>query len=173
MSVRLQSTQRGYNVAMNISPDQLFIAVIVLATLAIALVIVVIILWLKMKRFLVSADAHNIGDSLQAVSGDLSDLKSFRGEMESYLGTVEKRLRKSVQSVHTVRFNPWQGTGEGGAQSFATAFMNEEGDGVVLSSLYSRDHVSVFGKPLKKHGSQHELSTEEKQAVDEAKKGLK
>lgn len=145
---------------------------IVLAIAVVILLVIVFLMHRKMRRFLVDADAHNIADSLASVSGDLRDLKSFRDDLEKYLTTVEKRLRKSVQSVHTIRFNPWHGTGEGGSQSFATAFMNEEGDGVVISSLYSRDHVSVFGKPLKKKTSQHELSDEEKRAVEEAGKGL-
>ena len=148
------------------------VAVIILGIVVLILLAIVIMMHMKMKRFLVDADSHNIADSLESVSTDLDEIKSFRGELEKYLSSVEKRLRKSVRSVHTVRFNPWHGSGEGGDQSFATAFMDEEGDGVLISSLYSRDHVSVFGKPLKKRESQHELSDEEKKAVEEAAKGL-
>jgi hypothetical protein len=93
--------------------------------------------------------------------------------MEKYLTHVEKRLRKSIQSVHTVRFNPFKGTGGGSNQSFATTLLNEDGDGVIISSLYARDHVSIFGKPVSKHESTYELSEEEHQSLDQAKKGLK
>ena len=126
-----------------------------------------------MRRFLVAVDAHNISDSLAHVSSNLKDLQSFRGDMETYLTDVEKRLQKSVQSVHTVRFNPFKGTGGGGNQSFATTLLNEHGDGVIISSLYARDHVSVFSKPIKKHSSEHELTEEERESLDIAKKGLK
>ena len=51
--------------------------------------------------------------------------------------------------------------------------MNEDGDGFLLSSLYSRERMSIYGKPLKNHASAHELSDEEQQAVEEAKRGLK
>jgi len=152
--------------------NPLLLGFIILCIATLVLLGLVIWMWLKLRRFLVGVDANHIGESLQSVSGDLGELKTFRDELEKYLKTVEKRLRKSVQAVHTVRFNPWSGTGEGGNQSFATAFMNEEGDGVVISSLYARDHVSIFGKALKKHGSEHELSGEEKKAVEEAKRNL-
>jgi hypothetical protein len=145
----------------------------ILGIAVIVLIFMVLSLNRKLKKFLIGVDSKNITDSLASVSSDLGELKSFRTELEKYLVEVEQRLRKSIRSVHTIRFNPWHGTGEGGSQSFATAFMNEDGDGVVISSLYSRDHVSVFGKPLKKRSSPHELSTEEKQAVDEASAGLK
>lgn len=156
-----------------LSTNPLLIGFIALAIATLGLLALVIWMWLRQRRFLIGLDAHNIEHSLNNVASDLGEMKAFREEMEAYLSSVEKRLRKSVQSVHTVRFNPWQGQGNGGDQSFATAFMNEEGDGVLISSLYSREHVSIFGKPIKKHSSEHELSEEERRAMEEAKKGLK
>lgn len=126
-----------------------------------------------MRRFIVGLDAHHIGDSLTSVSSDLKELQTFRGEIEKYLTDVERRLKKSVQSVHTVRFNPFKGTGGGSNQSFATTLLTEDGDGVIISSLYARDHVSVFGKPVKGHESVHELSEEEQESLEAAKKQLK
>jgi hypothetical protein len=150
--------------------DPLLIVIAILGAIAIILLVLVIWMYLKLRKFLVAGDAKNIGESLTKVSGQLSELQEFKSGMEEYLTGVEKRLRKSVQSVSTVRFNPFKGTGGGGNQSFATAFLDEDGDGVVISSLYARDHVSVFSKPIKKHASDYELSEEEKQAVDGAKK---
>jgi hypothetical protein len=142
---------------------------------AATLILVIVVFWMhfKLRRFLTNVDAHNISDSLKQVSNDLTDIQNFRKEMETYLESVEKRLRKSVQSVDTIRFNPFKGVGTGGNQSFATAFLTEEGDGVILSSLYSRDHVSVFSKPIKNSSSEHELSDEEREALENAKKKLK
>lgn len=157
----------------SILSNPLGIAVIILGILVIVLLVMVITMQAKMRRFLVDVDSDNIADSLSFVGNGLKELRSFRSEMESYLRSVEKRLRKSVQSVHTVRFNPFQGTGGGGNQSFATAFLNEEGDGVIVSSLYSRDHVSVFAKPVKGQKSEHSLSEEENEALENAVVNLK
>jgi hypothetical protein len=88
--------------------------------------------------------------------------------MQEYLLTVEKRLKKSVQAVNTVRFNPFKGTGSGSNQSFSTAFLNEERNGVVISSLYSREHISVYSKPVVAGKSEYELSDEEKESLDKA-----
>ena len=46
--------------------------------------------------------------------------------------------------------------------------MDEKGDGVVISSLYSRDKVSVYAKPLVEGKSEYELSEEEKDVVSKA-----
>ncbi len=156
----------------NLTSNPLLIGFIILCLANIALLGLVFWMWFKLRKFLVHVDANNIGDSLTHVSGSLEELQKFRSELESYLATVEKRLRKSVQSVHTVRFNPFHGSGGGGNQSFATTLLTEEGDGVVISSLYSRDRVSVFGKPINKHGSDYELSDEERESLEIAKKSL-
>lgn len=149
--------------------DPLLLGFIILALATLILLGLVISMYLKMRRFLVGIDSKHIGDSLTVVSSGLKDLQEFRSDLEKYLTEVETRLRRSVQSVHTVRFNPFKGTGGGSNQSFATAFVNEEGDGVVISTLYSRDHVSVFAKPVKKHSSEYELSDEEKEALEHTK----
>jgi hypothetical protein len=157
----------------SLSSNPLLLGFIILSIATLVLLGLVIWMYLKMRRFLISVDAHNISDSLSHVSKNLSELQSFRGDMETYLADVEKRLKRSVQSIHTVRFNPFKGTGGGGNQSFATTLINEEGDGVVISSLYSRDHVSVFSKPIKGHASDYELSDEEVESLEHAKRGLK
>lgn len=153
--------------------DPLIIAIIILSIITTILLIVVVNLHRKLKRFLIGIDSKHISDSLDSVSKDLKDLQSFKSELETYLEEVERRLRKSIQSVHTIRFNPFKGTGGGSNQSFATTLISEEGDGVIISSLYSREHVSVFAKPLKGHATEYELSDEESDSLEKAKNGLR
>jgi hypothetical protein len=105
-------------------------------------------------------------------AADIARFKQFRKEIEIYLETVEKRLDQSVRGIGTVRFNPFKGTGEGGNQSFASAFISEKGDGVVFSTLYSRERMSVFAKPLTGGKSQYELTGEERHAIQKAEEKL-
>jgi hypothetical protein len=159
---------------MNFTIDPTTIIFIILLVAILILTGLVIQLQQKLKKFLIGNKAENLQESITSVDSSLKELGTFKGELESYLLTVEQRLKKSVQAVHTIRFNPFQGTtGSGGNQSFATALLNEHGDGVVISSLYAREHVSIFAKPIVKGKSEYELSAEEKQAVEEALKMVK
>lgn len=115
---------------------------------------------------------HDLGSALKSLNGDIDELEKFQGEMEKYLTSLEKRVRRSTQAAEMVRFNAFKGDGVGGNQSFATAFLNEDGDGAVISSLYSRERVSIFSKPIVKFVSEIELSEEERQAVSKAKAKL-
>ena len=100
---------------------------------------------------------------------ETKEMREFRGEVERYLKLVESRLRGSVSGVGLVRFNPFSADGQGGNQSFAAAFLDEEANGVVLSTLYARNHVGVYAKPLQNGTSTYELSQEEKEAIEKAR----
>jgi hypothetical protein len=158
---------------MNLSLDTNTISLIVLCAMVLSLSGYVAFLHLKLKKFLSDKNAESMGDSITNLANRAETLEKFRSNLEEYLISVEHRLKKSVQAIHTVRFNPFRAAGGGGNQSFASAFINQEGDGVVISSLYSRDQTSVFGKPLKNHASEYELSGEEKEAIKEARNKLK
>lgn len=124
----------------------------------------------RITRLLRGKNTMTIEESIIELAKELDSLTDFKEKAEVYHELVEQRLRKSVQSIETKRFNPFKGTGAGGNQSFASAFINENGDGLILSSLYSSDRMSVFAKPVQGFGSSFELTEEEQAALDDAKK---
>lgn len=147
---------------------------ILLSTGALVIILAawVIRLELKMRRFTVGKSGHSLEASFVQLQKEYDASLHFRAQMEQYLLSVEKRLRRTVQGNETVRFNPFQGDGSGGNQSFATAMLNEVGDGVVFSSIYARDRMCIFAKPLQSFQSEHELTEEERMAVEKARLSL-
>jgi hypothetical protein len=100
-------------------------------------------------------------------------LEEFQRDTAQYLEILEQRVARSIQSTELVRFSPFTGIGRNGNQSFSASFINEEGDGMVISGLYySNDRVSLFAKPTKAFASEFELSPEEKEVVAKAKARL-
>lgn len=139
---------------------------------AMALVIIILFSWIiwlqnKLGKLLVGK-SKTLDDSFSSLEKDIEGLKKFREKAEETFTEHDNRLKKSISGVETIRFNPFKGDGSGGNQSFATAFLNEEKNGVIISSMYSRDHVSVFSKPIKKLVSEYELTNEEKEALSKA-----
>ncbi len=156
---------------MTFTPDQITIGVLALAVLVLG--ISVFYQDLRLNRILKGKDAKNLEDSFHAIEKEYRAMKNFRDAMSKYLKDVEERLGKSIQGIETIRFNAWKGAGEGGNQSFASAFISENGDGVVISSLNHRDRVSIFAKPIIGGKSQHELANEEKEVLEKAKAKIK
>ncbi len=157
MQFPFSSTSIGFSV--------LVLAVIVLAVL-------VVRLDARVRALTRGKNGTDIEGTLREVLGGHRELIEFRTEIEEYLRNVEQRLRRSVQGVGTVRFNPFQGSGDGGRQSFATALIDENGNGIILSSLASRDRMSFFAKPLAAHVSEYPLTDEERESVAAARATL-
>lgn len=149
------------------------ILIYILALVSLLLTGVVIYLHIRLKKILCGKSGGDLEDVLESVSNRVKDIESFREESEKYLSDLERRVRRSSQVVETVRFNAFGGGANGGNQSFATAILSETGDGVVFSSIYSRERVSVFAKPVKTFVSEYETSEEEDQAIAGAKARLR
>lgn len=138
-----------------------------LVTLVILLVAEIFRLNSRLKKFMIGRNGANLEDTIKEIINAVNDQDTEIEDIEKVLENMNGRLKKSIQKVHTVRFNPFQN--QGSNQSFSTAFLNEEGDGVVISSLYSRDKIGIYAKPVASHKSEYELSDEEKQSIDTAR----
>ena len=146
------------------------------ATAGAAVIILLLLYWIirleiKLRKLLGKRNG-TLDDALDTLRKDVGYLKRYTENATDKFQIIDSKLKKTVSGNETVRFNPFKGNGSGGNQSFATALINSEGDGVIISSLYSRDHVSVFSKPIKKLTSEHELSSEEKSALQKAKESI-
>jgi Protein of unknown function (DUF4446) len=125
--------------------------------------------WLnrKISLFLTGSNAQNLEGVLASDRKKAQELTEENIKLNSRLDIAEKKLSQSVRSVQTIRFNPF--ADQGSNQSFATALVDETGSGVIMSSLYARDRVSVFAKPVANFTSTYELTVEEKQALEQSK----
>jgi hypothetical protein len=146
-------------------------------TVGVAVIILLLLFWIirleRKLRKLLGCRKGTLDDAFDNLRKEVESLKKYSENATEKFQVIDGKLRKTISGNETVRFNPFKGTGSGSNQSFATALINSDGDGVILSSLYSRDHVSIFSKPIKKLLSEYELTTEEKTALQKAKESIR
>lgn len=135
-------------------------------------VVIMLLLWVSLteyrfKKFFAGTKARNLEDVITKLGEQMKKFNENQEEINKHLIVIDKRLDKSIRSVKTARFNPFLDAGSN--QSFAISFLNDEGNGVVMSSLYARDRMSIFAKPIVKGKSEFELSTEEKDVLEKSK----
>lgn len=148
------------------------IALATLSLLIISLGVWIFVLERRIRKLLAGKDAQSLEGVIRVLGDDIRALEKFQADTTSYLALAEKRIRRSVQGVETIRFNAFKGNGEGGNQSFAVALLSENGDGAIISSLYARDRMSVFAKPVMGFTSQYEMTEEEKSAIAQISKNI-
>jgi hypothetical protein len=130
----------------------------------IILLAVVFILERKIAKLLKGKNASSLEEVINSLGRDVKDVEQVNDLIKKHLTAMEERLHRSIQHVKTIRFNPFRD--QGSNQSFTTAFLDEDGNGVVISSLYSRDRVSIYAKPVNRYTSTYELSEEEKAVLE-------
>lgn len=146
----------------------------VVAILAILGIIFYFILNKKIKRFESAylalqtfATGKNLDTLLQQYIETVNKLDNHLSECEARLGKIEDRLKVSIDRAELLRFNAFENMGSD--LSFALALMNEEGDGVVLSSIHNREESRFYAKPVKAGESTYHLSEEERKVISAAK----
>lgn len=144
------------------------ILVIILSVIIVGLIVWLFVMERRLRKLFAGKKAQSLEGAIGDLGANIRALETFRDETKSYLATSEARLRRSTQSIETIRFNAFHGNGEGGNQSFAMALLSENGDGAVISSLYARDRMSIFAKPIKNFSSEIEMTAEEKEAIARA-----
>lgn len=102
----------------------------------------------------------------------LKDIKENEKGIKKVLKKCEEIEEKGafhIQKIGFLRYNPFKTTG--GDQSFILALLDEHNDGVVITSLHSRETTRIYTKPVKKGGAgEYKLSAEEKRVIKGAKK---
>ena len=141
------------------------------AALVVALLALIfsIVMQTRVRRIFRSANVPDIERLLKLHTKTLEDFVKFQAESTGYMKLLDSRIKKKTTSAATIRFNPFQGEGVGGNQSFSVSLADEEGNGVVITSMHMRERTNVFAKPLQKWQSEYELTDEEKKAIESSK----
>jgi hypothetical protein len=110
-------------------------------------------------------------ENLKEILSQFKDLKTDLEKISKELEVLKGKNKFAIQKISIIRFNPFKETG--GNQSFSIALLDENNDGIVMTSLYGKEGNRVYGKPIKEGKSEYLLSEEEKKVIEKAKYGNK
>ncbi len=112
-------------------------------------------------------EPKDIGEVLAKLREMEASFNNLSGQLED----LKKRSRFNIQKFGIIRYNPFKETG--GNQSFSLCLLDGNDEGVVITSLYTKEGNRVYGKPIEKGESRYSLSGEEKKAIEIAKENGK
>jgi len=102
-------------------------------------------------------------DRLSSLEEAAKQRKADVERCQARLGTLEQWADLDVSRVGFCRFNAFP---DAGAElSYALALLNRQGDGVVISSIFSREDTRTFGKAVNAFEPRQEASKEELSAI--------
>lgn len=144
----------------------LYILIGVLGVISIISVVLYVVLHFRLKKIMLGKQGADLEDTLNTLLQKFEDVNKTENYHKERIEDLHTRMKTAIRGVHTLRFNPFPDSGSN--QSFAISLVDENGDGIVLSSLYGRERMSIFAKQVKKKLSDHELTEEEAQSIDTA-----
>ncbi len=130
----------------------------------------------RLRRLTQALDAHDalLGggngaatDRIVGLESTANDLKHQAGELERRLLALESSLASKVPHIGFVRYNAFENTGSD--LSYALALLTKSGDGVVISSIWSREETRTYGKAVTGFTSAQDASNEERAAIAKAR----
>jgi hypothetical protein len=150
-------------------PDLTTLLAVVVVGLAIALVL----LWRRVSALSARLSGLTRGEGGRSLEAVLEAHLRRVVEVDANVRALDRRTtaleaqgRKAVQRLGLVRFNPFEDTGSN--QSFAMALLDEDGDGVIVSSLHTRQATRVYVRPVGGGVAEKALSDEEAEALAQA-----
>ena len=127
-------------------------------------------------RLAAMLDVHDglIAGGSGSAAGRLTSLEAGHGSAVSALERSRERIEQlerladsDVSRIGFVRFEAYADSESG--LSYALALLNRRGDGVVLSSLYSRTDTRTYGKAVEGFVPVAHASNEELEAIERAR----
>lgn len=109
----------------------------------------------------------DIVERVAAVDEKLTNVRLALEDLTLLARDHDVRIDSSLAGVGIVRFDAYHDLG--GRQSTAVAFLNHLGDGVVITTVVSRDFARMYVKLLKNGEPDIPLAPEEIEAVEQAR----
>ena len=105
-------------------------------------------------------------ENLDQLLKAFSLLQEKTQELSRELKELKEKQKFCFQKIGIVRFNPFHDNG--GNFSFAIALLDDNNNGVIVTSLYNKESCRVFSKPIINGKSEFALSEEEISAIKQA-----
>jgi hypothetical protein len=107
--------------------------------------------------------ADRLGELTRAAAAHRTALDGLSGR----LAALQALSKSDLSRVGFVRYDAF--TDNEAGLSYALALLNRNGDGVVLTSIYSRTDTRTYGKPVESFKPTVHASTEELEAIERAR----
>lgn len=102
---------------------------------------------------------------LEGIQKTLAEHEKALATHKNEVQKIQSAMRLHIQHVSLKRFNPFSDTG--GDQSFILSLLDGNQDGIVITSLHSRENTRFYVKSVQGGvGIEHPLSSEEQKVVN-------
>ena len=162
-----------YNIFGEHSPIITIALVVMMALLLLMVIIITYILSKQHQRmyrfFGGKARRRNLEIMLDDYLDKVQRIEDKYDEVLALTDDINARMITCIRKVAVMRYNPFEDMG--GDHSFVIALLDENDDGVVISSIYNRESSHTYAKQIYQGSHANELTAEEIEVIQQALEG--
>lgn len=158
-------------ISQNLAWVLIFLSILEIASLVISACCLLRVSAIKKKSnvFFEGKDGKDLEEIMLKNVSDIRSLDAEIQELYNISNQVHKLALESIHKVGILRFNPFGDIG--GDQSFSVVLLDGKNNGVVISSLHTKEGTRVYSKPIiKGEADKYPLTEEEKKVIKLATK---
>lgn len=143
--------------------------------------IVFVIIWLAVitgiiafafvtyRKLTADIDKKDFASVLAKIKESLKDIDQDVASVESAIQQLQIKIKPHIQKLGFVRYNPFGDTG--GDQSFCICLLDQNDNGIMITSLHTRNQTRLYAKQVSAGKNQEgfEFSKEEALCIKTAK----
>ncbi|MDP4146752.1 MAG: DUF4446 family protein [Bacillota bacterium] len=120
----------------------------------------------KYRRLMRGVDSGNLEELITNYLDKIDEVNTQSAELREVYKDIDSRLKQCIQNVSIIRYKAFEDIGSD--LSFSVALLNDNNDGIIITSIYGRNESTTYAKPIDKGISRYDLSEEEQHVLDEA-----
>ncbi len=113
----------------------------------------------QMKRFFAASDGGNLEAGLARLLDRMEQWEKQQSDQQFQINRLAQKVAGQCGNLAVLRYNAFDEVGSD--LSFSIAILDDEQNGVVITSIYGREESRTYAKPIKQGKSAYNLSEEE------------
>lgn len=117
----------------------------------------------KYRRLMRGNNNKNLEELLLNYLDKIDEIKEIADEAKNVSENISKLTTSCIQRFSIVRYKAFEDVGSD--LSYSLALLDGNNNGVILTSIYSRNESTTYAKPIDKGISRYDLSEEEEKVL--------
>ena len=120
----------------------------------------------KYRKLTRGVENNNLQELIESYMDKIDNTSNESKEIKNLYNDIHEKVDKCLQNISIIRYKAFEDVGSD--LSFSIAMLDNNNDGVIITSIYGRDESTTYAKPIDKGISRYDLSDEEKYVLKDA-----
>lgn len=119
----------------------------------------------KYRKLMRGSESGNLEELITNYLDKVDNAVEESKQIKEMYSEINDNVKKCIQHVGMIRYKAFDDVGSD--LSFSLVMLDDNYDGIIVTSIYGRNESLTYAKPINKGLSRYDLSEEEKQVLKE------